>query len=186
MKLLKRAVRTFIPIDQPTDFPRFFLIPETTTLQSTLPASNDTFYHPPQRPTPIRKNTEQPSPVKPAQEGYMARFVQRENEKFMHLCTSAWEAATFMGRKIIRWLARRPALKTTGAATAAVTILGTACNSDKPKVLTESTSNTPDKQKPNILWISCEDISPNLGCYGDSYASTPNLDRLGVLAYESP
>lgn len=31
---------------------------------------------------------------------------------------------------------------------------------------------------PNILWISCEDISPNLGCYGDGYASTPNLDRL--------
>ena len=33
-------------------------------------------------------------------------------------------------------------------------------------------------QRPNILWISCEDISPNLGCYGDGYASTPNLDRL--------
>ena len=32
--------------------------------------------------------------------------------------------------------------------------------------------------RPNILWISCEDISPNLGCYGDEYASTPNLDRL--------
>ena len=31
---------------------------------------------------------------------------------------------------------------------------------------------------PNILWITCEDISPNLGCYGDSYAQTPNLDRL--------
>lgn len=35
------------------------------------------------------------------------------------------------------------------------------------------------KQKqPNILWISCEDISPNLGCYGDRYANTPNLDQL--------
>lgn len=33
-------------------------------------------------------------------------------------------------------------------------------------------------KRPNILWISCEDISPNLGCYGDGYASTPNLDRL--------
>ncbi len=30
----------------------------------------------------------------------------------------------------------------------------------------------------NILWISCEDISPDLGCYGDDYADTPNLDRL--------
>ena len=30
--------------------------------------------------------------------------------------------------------------------------------------------------RPNILWITCEDMSPNLGCYGDSYALTPNLD----------
>lgn len=33
-------------------------------------------------------------------------------------------------------------------------------------------------QRPNIVWISCEDISPNLGCYGDPEAITPNLDRL--------
>lgn len=32
--------------------------------------------------------------------------------------------------------------------------------------------------RPNILWISCEDISPNLGCYDDPHAITPNLDRL--------
>ncbi len=31
---------------------------------------------------------------------------------------------------------------------------------------------------PNILWINCEDIGPDLGCYGDPYATTPNLDRL--------
>lgn len=30
---------------------------------------------------------------------------------------------------------------------------------------------------PNILWIVFEDISPNLGAYGDGYAATPNLDR---------
>ncbi len=33
-------------------------------------------------------------------------------------------------------------------------------------------------QRPNIVWISCEDISPNLGCYGDPHAITPNLDQL--------
>jgi N-sulfoglucosamine sulfohydrolase len=32
--------------------------------------------------------------------------------------------------------------------------------------------------RPNILWISTEDISPDLGCYGDKYAITPNIDRL--------
>ncbi|MEY5025019.1 MAG: hypothetical protein RLZZ244_547 [Verrucomicrobiota bacterium] len=33
---------------------------------------------------------------------------------------------------------------------------------------------------PNILWISCEDISPDLGCYGDRYATTPSLDKLAA------
>ena len=33
-------------------------------------------------------------------------------------------------------------------------------------------------KRPNVLWISAEDISPSLGCYGDSYAITPRLDRL--------
>lgn len=36
------------------------------------------------------------------------------------------------------------------------------------------------EDRPNILWITCEDISPNLGCYGDPYAVTPNLDRLAA------
>lgn len=31
---------------------------------------------------------------------------------------------------------------------------------------------------PNILWIVFEDISPNIGAYGDAYAETPNLDQL--------
>lgn len=38
-------------------------------------------------------------------------------------------------------------------------------------------ADEPSRQ-PNILWISCEDISPQLGCYGDPHAITPNLDRL--------
>lgn len=31
--------------------------------------------------------------------------------------------------------------------------------------------------RPNILWISTEDLSPRLGAYGDPVAQTPNLDR---------
>ena len=34
------------------------------------------------------------------------------------------------------------------------------------------------KERPNILWLVCEDISPYLGCYGDQQAHTPNLDQL--------
>lgn len=31
---------------------------------------------------------------------------------------------------------------------------------------------------PNILWLTSEDNGPHLGCYGDEYANTPNLDAL--------
>jgi uncharacterized sulfatase len=37
-----------------------------------------------------------------------------------------------------------------------------------------------DSPRPNILWISTEDISPTLGCYGDKYATTPNLDKFAA------
>jgi N-sulfoglucosamine sulfohydrolase len=37
-----------------------------------------------------------------------------------------------------------------------------------------------EKTQPNILWVSCEDISPDLGCYGDSYAVSPNIDKLAA------
>ena len=39
-------------------------------------------------------------------------------------------------------------------------------------------SSSAMSEQPNIVWISCEDISPHLGCYGDPHAITPNLDKL--------
>jgi len=35
-----------------------------------------------------------------------------------------------------------------------------------------------DTERPNILWITCEDISPYLGSYGFEQARTPNIDLL--------
>ncbi len=34
------------------------------------------------------------------------------------------------------------------------------------------------KEKPNILWITCEDISPFISAYGDKVVKTPNIDQL--------
>lgn len=43
-----------------------------------------------------------------------------------------------------------------------------------------------EPQSPNILWLTCEDISPTLASYGDSTALTPVLDRLSStsMVYE--
>jgi len=64
---------------------------------------------------------------------------------------------------------RRDFLKSTGLA------VGTA-------ILGEATAQAAEARgpRPNILWISVEDINPDLGCYGDPYAVTPNLDRLAA------
>ena len=56
-------------------------------------------------------------------------------------------------------------------AAGALGLLGLAAN---------ATAAAPNALRPNILWISCEDICPLLGCYGDSYASTPHLDGLAA------
>ena len=34
--------------------------------------------------------------------------------------------------------------------------------------------------RPNILWLTSEDHGPHMGCYGDSYADTPNVDALAA------
>ncbi len=41
-----------------------------------------------------------------------------------------------------------------------------------------SACNHGGTEYPNILWITSEDNSPMLGCYGDTFATTPHLDQL--------
>src|SRR5205809_6659782 len=36
----------------------------------------------------------------------------------------------------------------------------------------------PRPKLPNIVWISSEDHGPHMGCYGDTFARTPNVDKL--------
>lgn len=33
-------------------------------------------------------------------------------------------------------------------------------------------------QRPNVIWITAEDMCPDLGCYGNTLVHTPNIDRL--------
>ncbi|WP_372947250.1 sulfatase-like hydrolase/transferase [Mariniphaga sp.] len=41
-----------------------------------------------------------------------------------------------------------------------------------------STQKKESGEKPNILILIAEDISPELGCYGNEYATTPNIDKM--------
>ena len=39
------------------------------------------------------------------------------------------------------------------------------------------------QELPNILWLTSEDNSPMLGCYGDPLATTPSLDKLAEAGF---
>jgi len=61
---------------------------------------------------------------------------------------------------------RRDFLRTVGLGAAAIV------------VPTELPGAQPNKDRPNILWVLSEDISPDLSCYGTPAVHTPNLDEL--------
>lgn len=75
---------------------------------------------------------------------------------------------------------RRDFLKAAGVCAAGATLAGCVDSGPVPVRFqsAEATSAYYSAIKPNILWITCEDISPYLGCYGAPLAITPNLDRL--------
>jgi N-sulfoglucosamine sulfohydrolase len=45
-----------------------------------------------------------------------------------------------------------------------------------------SSVNAREALRPNILWLTAEDMSPHLGVYGDPYATTPQLDKFAETA----
>ncbi len=44
--------------------------------------------------------------------------------------------------------------------------------------LVDSATAKQPAARPNILWLTAEDMSPHVGCYGDEFAATPTIDRL--------
>jgi len=77
-------------------------------------------------------------------------------------------------------IARRDFLKAAGATSLGAWLLGAGCQPNAAGRGAAAADAEGAKDRPNLLWITAEDISPALGCYGDAYARTPNLDRLAA------
>ena len=75
---------------------------------------------------------------------------------------------------------RREFLKEAGWCASALTVAG--CTMEPAPRPASPPEEQPQPARPNILWITCEDTSPYLGCWGDPYATTPNLDRFAGQA----
>jgi uncharacterized sulfatase len=65
--------------------------------------------------------------------------------------------------------------QTTGSLTKAILLSFAAA------LLASGGSLAAEEPKPNILWLTSEDHGPHMGCYGDKYATTPNVDRLAAM-----
>jgi len=73
-------------------------------------------------------------------------------------------------------ITRREMVELTVAGLAAAALPGCGTQPAARKTAEEAAS----RKRPNMLWISCEDISPDLGCYGSTEVVTPNIDRLAA------
>lgn len=73
-----------------------------------------------------------------------------------------------MERGAVSGITRRKLGQVLGCSALAAGISGSAVSCAAPET------------RPNILWLTAEDIGPELGCYGDAYADTPNLDKLAA------
>ena len=101
MNALKRLKQIFIPVNQPTQFPRLYFIPETITVQAPYQACNDPSYQPSAapRPTAITRPTR-----KKERESVIQKFIREEKEIFQEVCADAWAAIKQAGRDTARWL----------------------------------------------------------------------------------
>jgi arylsulfatase A-like enzyme len=62
---------------------------------------------------------------------------------------------------------------------AAVAVAATAAFASLPGQAAQQPPQPP-RARPNIVWISNEDMSPHIGAYGDRFARTPVLDRFAA------
>lgn len=95
MNLLNELKQAFVPVNQPTNFPRLYFIPETATLPSQLPASNDLAYH-----------QSQSTRITSSQEPAFRKYARIKMAVLQQACADTWAAIKALGRATVRCLAR--------------------------------------------------------------------------------
>ena len=115
MTILSKLKQVFVPVNQPTNFPRLYFLPETTTLPAQHPASNAPYYH-----------QSQPTLITPPQEPAFRKYVRLKMEAFKEACADAWAAIKALGRATVRWLARWVVLPLSIACTFWIDVAGPA------------------------------------------------------------
>lgn len=120
------------------------------------------------------RNTSQPMPFRGSPQ--MLKFARSQYCPLHSLAVIYYHTADIMPQ----WLKRLPS-PTRGLRMADLRLLAVilCCISTLPHH-----ADAADPQRPNVLLICVDDLKPVLGCYGDTKAQTPSLDRLaagGVL-----
>jgi hypothetical protein len=95
MSILKNPEQAIVPVNQPVHFPTFYFIPETSTIPSQHPVSNNPVYHQPK-----------PTSNKPPQITHTQSFLIQEKELFIDFIADVWSSLKNAGRDTVRFLAR--------------------------------------------------------------------------------
>ncbi len=91
-------------VNQPTEYPTFYLIPETRYVRRTGRAANHPYYH--RHPARTR---DQPRSDRPL------GVVTRRKLRFRRYCADIWSRLKQMGRNAVKWFAWRVLLPLTVA-----------------------------------------------------------------------
>lgn len=104
MNVFKRIKAAFTPVDQPTNFPRLYFIPDTYEVHAPRRSANDSAYMPP---AVSQATIERTTTRKKKREPIIRGFIRRKKQAIRQARDRAWEAAKAFGRSVVRWLAWR-------------------------------------------------------------------------------
>jgi hypothetical protein len=96
MRLLHNLKQVFIPVNQPTNFPRLYFLPETKILNTLQQASNDPAFH-----------QILPTRIRPHQGSFIRRCIYQLQARALQACGDIWMELKAVGRAMVRWLAWR-------------------------------------------------------------------------------